>query len=104
MTSHHARPPDPRPGGTSAAERLRTQLAAVSEKLVSQGVPGFARARERFTRESTPNILEVLISSLTIMEMQITEMQLAKDPPDLLLRPALGHVGPMEFHRGRRGH
>jgi NTE family protein len=85
---------------TSASEHLKTQLAAVGEKLSSHRVPGLDHAKKWFEHESTPNILEVVISSLTIMEMQITEMRLASHPPDLLLRPALGHVRPTEFHRG----
>ena len=72
----------------------------MAERLSAQGVPGFARAKRLLEHDSTPNILEVVISSLTIMEKQITEMQLAKDPPDLLLRPSLGHIRPMDFHRG----
>lgn len=87
-------------GEPSAAERLKTQVAAIGEKLNSQGVPGFSRAKEWFAHESTPNILEVVISSLTIMEMQIAEMHLAKAPPDILIRPALSHINPMDFHRG----
>lgn len=84
----------------TAAGRFREELAAIAGKLGAPGLPGLARARQWFRQESTPNILEVVISSLNIMEMQITEMRLAESPPDLLLRPALGHLRPMDFHRG----
>jgi NTE family protein len=92
----------------SAADRLKSELAAIAEKLGSKGLPVFARAREWLESEPAPNILEVVIASLNIMEQQITEMQLKEDPPDLLIRPELSHLRPMEFHRGeeaiREGH
>jgi len=97
------RPASPRGNGSgdgSVRERLRLQLAAVGEMLGAQKLTGLADATQWFERESVPNILEVVISSLNIMEMQITDMQLAKEPPDLLFRPDLGHLRPMDFHRG----
>jgi len=97
------RPASPRGNGSgdgSVRERLRLQLAAVGEMLGAQKLTGLADATQWFERESVPNILEIVISSLNIMEMQITDMQLAKEPPDLLFRPDLGHLRPMDFHRG----
>ena len=91
---------EPDGGRTSAADRLREQLAAMKEKLTSHALPGLTGASHRSRDESIPNIVEVIIFSLTIMEMQITEMRLAEEPPDLLIRPRLGHVSPMDFHRG----
>ena len=76
------------------------QLATIKEKLAAHAPAGLPGLKHRHGAESTPNILEVMISSLTIMEMQITEMRLAEDPPDLLVRPALSHISPMDFHRG----
>jgi len=93
-------PVDEKREGTSAADRLKAQLASMKEKLGSHSLPGLPGAKRLFAQESTPNILEVMISSLTVMEMQITEMQLSKVPPDLLIRPSLGHMSPMDFHRG----
>lgn len=91
---------DGRGSDESAADRLRVELTAIWERLGATNLPGVARARRWFEHESVPNILEVVISSMNIMEKQITEMQLAQDPPDLLLRPDLAHMRPMDFHRG----
>lgn len=98
LAQHEA--PDDRGRDESAADRLRAELSAIWEKLGAANLPGVARARKWFEQESVPNILEVVISSMNIMEKQITEMQLAKEPPDLLLRPHLAHMSPMDFHRG----
>jgi len=48
-----------------------------------------------------PNIFEVLLGSLYIMEAQITSIQLKFDPPDLLIQPKLGHLRYLEFHRAQ---
>jgi NTE family protein len=74
-------------------------LAKIGRKVMSVDVPGLAQARQWLARESVPNIFEVLMSSINIMEVQITEMRLAAEPADLLLRPRLGHLGFMDFHR-----
>jgi NTE family protein len=87
-------------GAGKGTSRLGPQMAALKEKMSPLSLPRLSQARQWFSRESMPNILEVLISSINIMEAQITEMQLQKDPPDLLIRPMLGHIDPMEFHRG----
>ena len=49
--------------------------------------------------EPLPNIFEVLLSSINVMETQITQTRLHMDPPDLLIQPRLGHIGFLEFDR-----
>ena len=39
------------------------------------------------------------MTSINIMETQITESRLQSDPPDLLIQPNLGHIRFLEFHR-----
>jgi NTE family protein len=46
-----------------------------------------------------PNIFEVLLASINIMEARITESRLASDPPDLLIRPPLAHIRLLDFGR-----
>ncbi len=50
-------------------------------------------------KDPVPNIFEVLMSSITITEKQITETNLKTDPPDILIQPYLGHIQLLEFHR-----
>ncbi|MCU0848488.1 MAG: patatin-like phospholipase family protein [Spirochaetes bacterium] len=45
----------------------------------------------------TPHILETIISSLHIMQEEITRMNLALDPPDLVIRPRLADLSMMDF-------
>lgn len=48
---------------------------------------------------SLPSIYEVISRSIDIAEVKIAEANLITDPPDLLIRPKLGHVGFFEFNR-----
>jgi len=46
-----------------------------------------------------PSMLEVLTSSVYIMQVRIARSRLAGDPPDLVVTPRLGHLGLLDFHR-----
>ncbi len=46
-----------------------------------------------------PNIFDVVLSSFYVMEAQVVRTRLAIEPPDLLIRPQVGHIGLLEFHR-----
>ncbi|HHD57009.1 MAG TPA: hypothetical protein ENK89_04955 [Desulfobulbaceae bacterium] len=50
--------------------------------------------------EEQPNMLEILGASAHIMEAGLTQKMFAVETPDLLIRPALKHVGYMDFNRG----
>jgi len=47
-----------------------------------------------------PNIFEVMFSSLDVVQRQIAQIRLETSPPDLLIRPRLGHLKFMDFNRG----
>jgi len=72
-------------------QRLDQRLADMTKRF-----PKRSRSREKL-----PNIFDVLIASLNIMESQISAARLESDPPDLLVQPELGHVRFLEFHRAR---
>lgn len=47
----------------------------------------------------TPAMLDVLASSINIMQVLITRSRLAGDPADVMVTPLLADLGLMEFHR-----
>jgi NTE family protein len=47
----------------------------------------------------TPAMLDVLASSINIMQVFITRSRLAGEPADVMVTPRLADLGPMEFHR-----
>jgi NTE family protein len=45
-----------------------------------------------------PSMLDVLTASLNIMQMRITQSRLAGEPADVVIRPRLFDVAPMDYH------
>jgi len=46
-----------------------------------------------------PSILDVITSSINIMQVLITRSRLAGEPADVMVTPRLADLGLMEFHR-----
>ena len=46
-----------------------------------------------------PSLLEVLSTSLNIMQVRITQSRLAGEPADAMIRPRLAGVAAMDYHR-----
>jgi NTE family protein len=46
-----------------------------------------------------PSLLDVLASSLNIMQVRIARSRMAGDPPDVVVAPRLAHLGLLDFHR-----
>jgi NTE family protein len=47
----------------------------------------------------TPSVLEVLSTSLNIMQVRITQSRLAGEPADAVIRPRLAGIAAMDYHR-----
>lgn len=73
--------------------------ASVGERIMSLEALGMAHIKHWLARESMPNIFEILMASMNVMERQITELHMQTEPADLLIRPKLGHLGFMDFHK-----
>ena len=67
--------------------------------LQSMDNPALNQIQAWLSEESLPNIFEVLLSSINVMEAQITRTRLHIEPPDLLIQPHLGHIRFLEFNR-----
>jgi NTE family protein len=46
-----------------------------------------------------PSLLEVLSTSLNIMQVRITQSRLAGEPADVVIRPRLSGIAAMDYHR-----
>lgn len=64
----------------------REEASAILPKLVSSA-------------PTSPGYFEVLMTSINVMQDQITRARLAGEPPHVMLVPRLGHIGLMEFNR-----
>ena len=82
------------------SERYRSAMERIEKGLHSlDSNPTLIQIRAWLAEESLPNIFEVLLSSINIMETQITSTRLQIDPPELLIQPPLGSVRFLEFNR-----
>lgn len=72
-------------------------------EFVSMLYNNYNRVRNGISRmfsydTATPNILEVIDSSVGIMQERITRINLAVDPPDILIQPRLGDLKIFDFN------
>lgn len=70
-------------------ERIRTRLKERGPRSIQPWLKPAA----------LPNIFDILGNSIRIMEVSITESRFESEPPDILLRPKVGHINFMDFHR-----
>lgn len=57
-------------------------------------------AKRLFRREeNNPSLFGVMVSALGIIQDRITRSRLAGDPPDVHIKPHIGHIGMLEFER-----
>ena len=76
-------------------------LTSLNTKIRSIDMSTLTPIKQWMKINTLPNIFEVLLNSLYIMEARITSIQLKFDPPDLLIQPKLGHLRYLEFHRAQ---
>ena len=48
-----------------------------------------------------PSMLDVLATSINIMQVRISRSRMAGEPPDLVVAPRLAHFGLLDFHRAK---
>jgi NTE family protein len=64
----------------------------------SAGAGFKTKINELFSRESaTPDIVETVMSAINIMQARITRVNLAVDPPDILIQPRLDKLKMLDF-------
>jgi NTE family protein len=65
------------------------------QKKVTSGLTKRLFRRE----ESAPSLFGVMVSALGIMQDRMTRSRLAGDPPDIHIKPQIGHIGLLEFEK-----
>ncbi|MCS5873305.1 patatin-like phospholipase RssA [Klebsiella pneumoniae subsp. pneumoniae] len=69
------------------------------------GADGITRLRARLTRMSsrrtavTPTAMEIMTTSIQVLENRLKRNRMAGDPPDILLQPYCPQVSTLDFHR-----
>lgn len=58
--------------------------------------------RRMFRRDGNdPSLFGVMVSSLNIIQDRLTRSRLAGDPPDVHIKPRIGHIGLLEFEKAQ---
>ncbi|MEW6335560.1 MAG: patatin-like phospholipase family protein [Thermodesulfobacteriota bacterium] len=83
--------------GTSAWAQGR--WAAFLSQTAQKGSPALFRQLFQEQPERGPSLFDVMATSVKIMQDAITRQTLLTDPPDILVKPKLAHIGLMEFNR-----
>ena len=95
--SRMADPPANRQNGDNP--RTMSKWAAFLNQKVQQGNLTLFRHLFQEQPERGPSVFDVVATSVKIMQDRITRERLASDPPDILVKPKLAHIGLMEFNR-----
>lgn len=95
-----------RPGDeTSAASELVDAPSADWISRIQNGLrgwmPGGVTAGDALEMVRVPSLLDVVMTSVNIMQMRITRSRMAGDPPELVIAPRLAHMGLLDFHRAK---
>lgn len=64
---------------------------------------GFSLTNLLFRREdqNAPSLFGVMVSALNIIQDRLTRSRLAGEPPDVHVKPHIGHIGLLEFEKAR---
>ena len=87
--------------GRQNPEKRNKLVEALNKRIGAVDFSALNQVRQWMKREPLPSIFEVLTTSASIMETQITAIRLKADPPDILIQPDLGHLKFLEFNRAK---
>jgi NTE family protein len=80
-----------------------TPPVVISEwrRKLQENLGAFIPGREEDDELKLPSILDVITSSINIMQQRISRSRMSGDPPDLIVTPRLAQLGLMDFHRSK---
>ena len=81
-----------------SAETPPAESGGLVDALLARFRPAARGAGGGSAGGELPSMLDVLTSSLNIMQMRITQSRMAGEPADIVIRPRLNDVAAMDFH------
>ncbi len=95
-TKKKAKPVAPRTGNSLAYKN--DLLKKMVDYYEHAEISFTSKISELLNKESaTPDIVETVMTSINIMQERITRVNLAVEPPDILIQPRLGQLKMMDF-------
>jgi NTE family protein len=77
-------------------EAIDTRLARFRKKGRSPAAPNEG------AQKNVPNLFEILTASMGIIEYELAQYRLARDPVDVLIEPRVPGIRAFEFHKARQ--
>jgi NTE family protein len=99
LNTHKTPPPDIPTPTSRWVDDFLLSLRELRQKLLAKEAPAAGQFNQWLSEEPLPNIFELLLASVNILETSITEFRLGIDKPDLIIRPPLGEFRFLEFNR-----
>ncbi|MES2529865.1 MAG: patatin-like phospholipase family protein [Pseudomonadota bacterium] len=81
------------------APQLPVQQTGMMASLLAKLRPAPRASDDTEPAPEMPSLLDVLMTSLNIMQVRITQSRLAGEPADVMIRPRLSSIAAMDFHR-----
>jgi len=86
-----------RVSGNDQKEEAGEDNGSLVDTILARFRPG--KRRKQDGEPDMPSMLDVLGTSLNIMQVRITQSRLAGEPADAMIRPRLSDIAAMDFHR-----
>lgn len=71
----------------------------IPEEEKKKFTSGITKRLFRREDQKHPSLFGVMVSSLNIMQDRLTRSRLAGEPPDIHIKPMIGHIGLLEFEK-----
>ncbi len=85
-------------GQPREAEAEETAQGGLLQAIVARLRPAKSVEAGQQAASPMPSMLDVLTTSLNIMQMRVTQSRLAGEPADVVIRPRLNDVAAMDYH------
>lgn len=70
------------------------------DAILAKFRPTLRTVGEPLSNTDLPSMLDVLTTSLNIMQVRLTQSRLSGDPAEAMIRPRLADIAAMDFHQG----
>lgn len=90
-------------GESAQANQPKDSLAEQQEDWLAKLKNGLDKVMPNTSpaKQNLPSILDVMSTSINIMQVRITHSRMADDPPDIIVTPHLAHINLLDFHRAQ---
>ncbi|MCA1742694.1 MAG: patatin-like phospholipase family protein [Desulfonatronovibrio sp.] len=72
----------------------------IMERIDKMEISWFDSFKNWRSKPAGPNIFDIIFASTLVMEKKITDLRLENEPAEVVVRPELGKIRFMDFHRG----